>query len=50
MLTKEVHHQTKEANPSQTYCASSVHRIDLAAEQGQIWDRNGAGTFWFAVQ
>jgi len=49
MLTKEVHHQTKEANPSLTYCALSVHRFAFAAEQVQIWDRNGAGTFWLAV-
>jgi len=49
MLTKEVHHKTKEANASPTYCALSVHRFALTAEQGQIWDRNGACTFWLAV-
>jgi len=49
VLTKEVHHKRKEANPSQTYCALSVHRFALAAVQVHIWDRNGAGTFWLAV-
>jgi len=49
MLNEEVHHKTKEANPSLTHCALSVHRFASAAEQVQIWDRHGAGTFWLAV-
>jgi len=49
MLTKEVHHKTKEANPSMTYCALSVHCFAFVAEQVQIWDRNGTGTFCLAV-
>jgi len=32
----------------ETYCALSVHRFDFSAEQVQIWDRNGSGTFWLA--